>query len=426
MAGLIQSIRDFFVAPQYYYEILPDVEWVFGLSPSELWKSQPHLRTVVNFGSAQVSQLGLHTFTRVSDENRQRDTAGLLPNVLRYPNPTTTTSELIRSLVGDLMLYDRAIWYVAESSQSRTGWVVQRIPVPWVQGVKGDAFSFSTYRITNPNGMGYTDLDSSQILEFHGYSPDSEREGSTPIYSLKEILVEQLSAVKYRNQVWKNGGRVSSVIERPAGVRWTTDQRESFKKDWRAKYTGDGTQAGGTPILEDGMKLVKMGSSEAEQQYVAASKLSLETVAQVYQINPTMIGINDQANYSNVREFRKMLYGDTLGPMLRMIEDRLNTFLLPMLGVDDEKIYLEFNIEEKLRGSFEEQAAATQSATGAPWMTRNEARAMRNMPSLPGGDELVTPLNVLIGGQASPNDSPGVAEGENASPLSFSRVQKAG
>ncbi len=38
-------------------------------------------------------------------------------------------------------------------------------------------------------------------------------------------------------------------------------------------------------------------------------------------------------------------------------------------------------------------------------MTRNEARAMNNLPRIEGGDELIVPLNVLEGGLASPNDT---------------------
>ncbi len=38
-------------------------------------------------------------------------------------------------------------------------------------------------------------------------------------------------------------------------------------------------------------------------------------------------------------------------------------------------------------------------------MTRNEARARMNMPQIVGGDAVVTPLNVLVGGQASPLDA---------------------
>jgi hypothetical protein len=38
-------------------------------------------------------------------------------------------------------------------------------------------------------------------------------------------------------------------------------------------------------------------------------------------------------------------------------------------------------------------------------MTRNEARARLNLPHLEGADDLIVPLNVTQGGQASPTDS---------------------
>src|SRR5690625_2244933 len=152
------------------------------------------------------------------------------------------------------------------------------------------------------------------------------------------------------------------------------------------------------------MEMRRIGFSAHEEEFIEASKLSLNTVAGVYHVNPTMVGQMDNANYANVREFRKMLYGETLGPLLVMIEDRINTFLLPMLGASDGQ-YVEFNIEEKLRGNFEEQTTALQSSVGRPWMKVNEARALQNLPAVEGGDEIVVPLNVASGDQASPNDS---------------------
>ena len=72
----------------------------------------------------------------------------------------------------------------------------------------------------------------------------------------------------------------------------------------------------------------------------------------------------------------------------------------------DPSWYAEFNLATKLDGSFEEQAAVLSGMVGRPVMTADEARARLNLPAL-GGDagELVTPLNVLAGGQASPRDS---------------------
>ena len=67
--------------------------------------------------------------------------------------------------------------------------------------------------------------------------------------------------------------------------------------------------------------------------------------------------------------------------------------------------YVEFDLTEKLKGSFEERASILQSAVGGPWLTRNEARADNNLPPIEGGDDMIVPLNVVAGGQASPTDT---------------------
>jgi Phage portal protein len=103
-----------------------------------------------------------------------------------------------------------------------------------------------------------------------------------------------------------------------------------------------------------------------------------------------------------VREFRRMLYGDTLGPWLSQLEDRINGFLLPKIEQNPADLYVEFNINEKLQGSFEEQAQVASMAVGGPYMTRNEYRARQNLPPIDGADELIVPMNVTEGGQPSP------------------------
>ena len=142
-----------------------------------------------------------------------------------------------------------------------------------------------------------------------------------------------------------------------------------------------------------------------ESEYLAGRKLTREECARAYHIPLPMVGILDNATFSNIKEQHKNLYQDCLGPWLAMIEDEISLQLLPDFE-DIEGVYIEFNIQEKLQGSFEEQVQSLQSAVGRPWMTPDEARARFNMPSL-GGDaaQLATPLNVLIGGQASPRDS---------------------
>jgi hypothetical protein len=142
-----------------------------------------------------------------------------------------------------------------------------------------------------------------------------------------------------------------------------------------------------------------------ESEYLAGRKLTREECARAYHIPLPMVGILDNATFSNIREQHRNLYQDSLGPWLAMIEQDIMLQLLPEFD-DTQGVYVEFNIAEKLQGSFEEQTKELQSAVGRPWMTADEARARMNLPSM-GGDaeQLVTPLNVLVGGQASPRDS---------------------
>lgn len=386
---------------------------ILGLSPAEMWRTQPYLRIVVNFMARNIAQLGLQTFQRVSETDRRRLRDGGMADALREPNRAATSYELVYGLVADLALYDTAYWLLSDEPGQR----IVRLPVPWVTAKGGDVLGPERYEVRKNDRGEAVSIPAEQVLAFHGWHPGSLAAGSSPMHALKEILAEQVQAARYREHVWRRGGKVGAVLSRPANApKWSEEARKQFKADWDAGYTGDGPRVGGTPLLEDGMSLERVDFNAREMEFIEGARLALNTTASVYHIPPPMIGLLDNANYANVREFRKMLYGDTLGPVIGQIEDRINAFLVPRLDTRSG-VYVEFNVEEKLQGNFEEQAQALQSSVGAPYMTRNEARALRNLPALDGGNELVTPLNVLVGGQASPRDSGTQNEGSASGPL---------
>lgn len=379
---------------------------VGGLTPGEMYASQPYLRLVVDFLARNVAQLGLHVFDKL-DQDRTRVSDGPTAELMMRPNPTTTRYELFRDLVSDMALFDRAYWLVSAAVDEPAGWELYQLPAPWITPHGGNRYGPAFYRYLPDNAAGTTPVDvpAANVLAFHGWSPGFADRGLSPVATLKEILSEQISAHRFREQLWRRNGRVNSYLTRPAAAPlWSPTAEAQFKEDWRASWTGNGGgDQGGTPLLQDGMELKRVGFSAKEDEFVDASKLALTTVAAVYHINPTMIGQLESANYSNVREFRRMLYGDTLGPILAQIETRMDAFLLPKLG-EPRNRYVEFNIAEKLQGSFEEQAAVMSTLVGAPIMTPNEGRSRFNLPAIDGGDELVVPMNVTVGGQASPQD----------------------
>lgn len=361
----------------------------------QLWREQPHLRTVTDFIARNVASVNLHAFRRDDDGGRERIRGEQVSRLMKKANPSQLMYDVIYRSLMDLSLYDEFIWVVDTDRDGE--WRITPISPTWQITYRWhDAWTMKSMVMADPSTGEHVEFPAEQVVRVHGYDPFTMKRGASPVDALKDTLREQLEAAAYRSSLWTSGARIGGVITRPAGTNWDAKARRRFKAAWQSQYTGRGSGTGGTPILEDGMDYKPSHLKAQDEQVVDMTKLSLQTVASVYHVNPTQVGLLDNANYSNVREFRRSLYGDSLGPQIKRIEDALNQWALPILGAGDD-VYVEFNLEEKLRASFEEKAAVTSTAVGAPWMTVNEARGMNNMPGIEGGDELARPMNTSFG-----------------------------
>lgn len=369
---------------------------------AEIYRKQSEVRVAVDFLARNVAQLGLHVFRRENETDRQRLREHPLALLLASPNPYTTAYRLIHGLISDRGIYDRALW--AKVLQNGVPQLVRIPPRLWTIDKDDNWLNPSAFVVKGSRGKAK--IPAGNAVYFRGYNPLDERYGLSPIESLRRALSEEYAAGQMREQTLRNGARFSGYLSRPKDApKWSLQARDRFRTGWRQQYLGwSATDAGGTPVLEDGMTFTAASQSAVDLQYVEARKLTREEVAAAYFIPPPMIGMLDKATFSNITEQHKMLYQDTLGPILMEIKQELELQILPDFD-DREGVYVEFNLQEKLRGSFEEQAQQLQTSVGAPYLTRNEARARANLPHIEGGDELVVPLNVLVGYQASPTDS---------------------
>jgi len=226
-----------------------------------------------------------------------------------------------------------------------------------------------------------------------------------PISALRQTLEEQIQAGRFRRELWKSSGRLNAQIIRPKDVQpWSPETKKKFVEAFRESWGAGGAKAGSIPLMEDGMEIKPFSTSFKESEWSQSVVLSREAVAAAYRVNPSLIWHSNTQTYASSKDNARALYAECLGPDLQMMQQRINSFLLPMIGADPGT-YVEFDLTEKLKGSFEERASIIQASVGGPWLTRNEARRDNNLPPIPGGDELIVPLNVVEGGQASPQDT---------------------
>lgn len=405
--GIIQTVQALFgnkVKIVYGNSSLPSVE---HLTPRELYESQSNLYSVVSFLSSSIAQLPIKVFERKDGDIRSRDRNSTASALLFKPNSDQTQAEFIKALCTEYLLYGEAIvWLLPDASDS--GWQMRLIPSEWIikRSYKTN-FAASSYEVKSANGT-ILEIDAANIIDFREYAPGMPASSLSPVCALKQTLSEQIQADRFRTTIWQNSGRFNATITRPANVApWSETARESWVNAFRKSWSGAGSKSGSIPILEDGMTLNTYQFNSKEAQFIESKQLSREDVAAAYHVNPSLIWHTTTQTYASSKDNARALYTECLGPLLQIFQQRFNTFLLPKLGINYNKFYVEFDLSEKLKGSFEERASIIQSAVGGPWLTRDEARIMDNREPLPNGNgsEVIVPLNVLVGGQASPQDS---------------------
>lgn len=395
-AGSVRSLsRPSYATPQRIM-----LSQTYAADYVQLWRTQPAVRTVVAFLARNIAQLGLPMYERVADTDRKRLQDHPLAAMLRKPNPWTTRYRMINALVHDFGIYDNAYLLKTKVDGQTRGLV--RIPPTMIGPGGGNWLTPDYFEIRGQRGKRQVPAD--QVVYFRGYGLDQDA-GVSPLEALRQVLREEFTGSQMREQVMRNGARISGYIERPPKAEsgdWSTVARERFRDQWRQQYVGEGPLAGGTPVLEDGMTFKPASQSAKDLQYIEGRKLTREEVATAYFIPPPMVGILDHATFSNIREQHKMLYQDTLGPWLIMLQEEIALQLLPDFEKDPDRFYVEFNLREKLTGDLIERAGVMQQAIGGPWMTINEGRALDNRSPVDGGDELIRPLNVTQNGDQSP------------------------
>ena len=409
MPSIIKRLRDLYGnKPTYYfYEFSPEqTPSISGMGPRELYATQANLHAVVSFLADSVAQLPLKVYTREGETDRRRDRTSNAAKLLYRPNPDQTAYEFWDSLLTEYLLMGVATLWILPDADSESGWQLRLIPKEWIKDSGRETNYAPSYLVIEAeNSTRAIIVGQEDFCQFKMYSPGNPAGYQSPIAALRQTLNEQVQADRFRTEVWSSSGRFNAYVTRPKDVTpWDDESRKRFAEAFRAQWGRGGENAGKMPILEDGMEIKPYQFNAQQAQFAETKQLSREDVAAAYHINPSLIWHTSTQTYASAKDNARALYADCLGPMLQMIQQRLNAFVLPKIGADPNT-YVEFDLAEKLKGSFEERASILQSAVGGPYMTRNEARADMNLPPVEGGDELIVPLNVIEGGQASPQDT---------------------
>lgn len=366
---------------------------VAGMSIRGVWESQPSVRKVVSFMASTVAALPWRVY-RAEDGGRERLHDSPAETLVRRPTRFTSSADLVTGLALDWLLYGSACAVLVDEE-------IVRVPAPLLM-LSTDVFG-RVNDVATVAGGETVSLADLPVALMHGWDPDGSG-AVAPVRTLRALLAELSEAEGWRRRMWTDVPRVSAQVTRPKDApRWSDEKRERFLQamaDFKSSTSG-----GSIPVMEDGMKLE--AAPQVQPDLSSASSVRTLTdieVAGYFGVPPELLGMRE-ANYGGYAALRRDLYTRVLGPLIGRIEDALNAEIVPALAGGDTAVYGMLDRTEAQDGTLLERVQALQSATGGPVMTRAEARERLDLPYLEGTEELIVPLNVIQGGQASPTDS---------------------
>ena len=391
---------------------------LFHRSYAQMYERQSAFRSVVDFLSRNIAAIHIKMSQEQSDGSHLPVRHHPLMDVLEHPSPGVSYSRLMRGVVADKLIYDvAALWKIRENffpTPNSQGFVTNsgevvglvRIPIPFITMQKLSLTAPLMFQLSAGTPIKIRPED---IIWMPGYSPNSNITGTPPAETLRQILAEEYAAGKDRQNMWAHGAQGNVVfVQDPATPGLDDTAAQNFKLSWRAKYGGvNAANAREWPMLPPGIKPHDINLDSQTQEYIASRTLAREEVCRAYGFNPAILGITP-SNFSSADSFHQQLYQDALTPLCIPIAEDFEEQLLPEWEDRDQGYALDYNINAKLQGSFLEQAKIGQQAVGGPWMTMNEFREkFQGLPPIPGGDQIIVPLNVVRGGgdQANPQDA---------------------
>jgi len=243
-------------------------------------------------------------------------------------------------------------------------------------------------------------------------SPLDDYYGMSPLRAAKDAIVSEYYAVRYDQRFFRNSGRPDLIIGFEKGL--TDQERDANRKEWQAFKGLD--RAHKAAILGGNPSVHLLGQTPRDMEYREGRKMSREEEVAAFGVPPMLVGITDNATYSNYETARTVLWETTVQPLLDFICSWITFALVPFYP-DIDYVRPDYSQVEALQTSQGERSerAAREVASGI--RTPNEARQLAGIEPLddPAADQLYQPMS-LVSFTGEEDSDPDVGGSDAADP----------
>ena len=361
----------------------------------------------VSLVAGSVGSLPLRTLERVGDDATERRRVSSFLDSPGGPgrHPRYTPVEWAELSMVHLLLHGNAY---LQHIYNGAGALAALLPVHPLSVVPewddtrpgGKRFDVS---VTTANGEPQRyKLDARTMTQVMGPSLDGLA-GLSVLTRARLSLSTGLAGERSANRQFVNGAMISGIIT-PADSEMDLSPTEAaaVKETVNRVMTGP-EHAGDIPVLSRRLEFTPWQMSAQDAQFLESRTFSVDEVGRWFGVPPHLLGLTEKSTSwgQGIAEQNRGLARYTLTPWTGRLEQRLS-LLLP----GAPRRWAEFDYTAFVKPSPEDEIGLLIEQVNSGLLTLNEARAIRNLGPLPGGDVPRTPA-----GAASPDAAPAGTNG---------------
>lgn len=215
------------------------------------------------------------------------------------------------------------------------------------------------------------------VLHIRLHTPHNPLKGETPLMAAAMDLAAGNATLRRQIEFFNNRAQPSFILS--TDEKMTREQIAELRSAWDAQTKGE--NAGGTPILAWGIRPTAVANTARDAQLAETMKASEERIALTFRVPLQVLGMGN-TTYASTEAMMQSWIASGLGFCLNHIEEAFGQ-LFNLRGVPDE--YLELDTRALMRSAFKDRMDGLAKAVQGGIMSPDEARALEELPIVPGG-----------------------------------------
>lgn len=323
------------------------------------------------------------------------------------PNPYMTSTAFWSTIEQNRNHYGNAYALIKGAGSKMSLWILPSEEVEiWYDDDTILSDVPDIYYIYSHGGKMYQ-FSSEQILHFKTSNTFDGIKGIAVREQLKMTIDGNIKAQKMLNSMYKSGFTAKAVVQYTSDL--SDKNLEKFKNKIE-KFAGsdlDDEETKNIIPIPIGTTLTPLNIKLADNQFVDVKRYSALQIASAFGIKPNQIGDYEKSSYASAEAQQLSFYVDTLLYIIKQYEEELNYKLLSNEDIENG-YYFKFNVAVILRADLKTQVDTLCQAISNFLYTPNEARALLDMESKEGGDQLLgngASIPVQLAGTQYVNDN---------------------